>query len=87
MRATSTQRANVTAFEQWGLIPRIMVSPTQRDLSVDLFGMRLPTPLLTAPVGVLGLCPRNGHGNLAAAHPEPSRPSGGRRRRSGSVGQ
>ncbi|MGW3569432.1 alpha-hydroxy-acid oxidizing protein [Streptomyces sp. NPDC000941] len=62
-----TQRANVTAFEQWGLIPRMMVSPTQRDLSVDLFGMRLPTPLLMAPVGVVGLCAQDGHGDLATA--------------------
>ncbi|MFI1333991.1 alpha-hydroxy-acid oxidizing protein [Streptomyces sp. NPDC020845] len=62
-----TQRANVTAFERWGLIPRMMVSPTQRDLSVDLFGMRLPTPLLMAPVGVVGLCAQDGHGDLATA--------------------
>ncbi|MEU5030258.1 alpha-hydroxy-acid oxidizing protein [Streptomyces milbemycinicus] len=62
-----TQRANITAFEQWGLIPRMMVSPTQRDLSVDLFGMHLPTPLLMAPVGVVGLCAQDGHGDLATA--------------------
>ncbi|MFF9022189.1 alpha-hydroxy-acid oxidizing protein [Streptomyces eurythermus] len=62
-----TQRANVTAFEGWGLVPRMMVSPTRRDLSVDLFGMRLATPLFMAPVGVIGLCARDGHGDLAAA--------------------
>ncbi|MFI1363349.1 alpha-hydroxy-acid oxidizing protein [Streptomyces griseochromogenes] len=62
-----TQRANVSAFEQWGLVPRMMVSPTRRDLSVDLFGMRLPTPVFMAPVGVLGLCAQDGHGDLAAA--------------------
>ncbi len=45
----------------------MMVSPTQRDLSVDLFGMRLPTPLFMAPVGVLGLCAQDGHGDLATA--------------------
>lgn len=62
-----TQRANVSAFEQWGLVPRMMVSPTERDLSVDLFGMRLPTPLFMAPVGVVGLCAQDGHGDLATA--------------------
>ncbi|MEU7558453.1 alpha-hydroxy-acid oxidizing protein [Streptomyces eurythermus] len=62
-----TQRANVTAFEGWGLVPRMMVSPTRRDLSVDLFGMRLATPLFMAPVGVIGLCAQDGHGDLAAA--------------------
>ncbi|MBG0854287.1 alpha-hydroxy-acid oxidizing protein [Streptomyces spinoverrucosus] len=62
-----TQRANVRAFEQWGLVPRMMVSPTERDLSVDLFGMRLPTPVFMAPVGVVGLCAQDGHGDLATA--------------------
>ncbi|MCZ0208690.1 alpha-hydroxy-acid oxidizing protein [Streptomyces sp. UMAF16] len=62
-----TQRANVTAFEGWGLVPRMMVSPTRRDLSVDLFGMRLATPLFMAPVGVIGLCAQDGHGDLATA--------------------
>ncbi|MEU2876212.1 alpha-hydroxy-acid oxidizing protein [Streptomyces sp. NPDC007070] len=62
-----TQRANVTAFERWGLVPRMMVSPTERDLSVDLFGMRLATPLFMAPVGVIGLCAPGGHGDLATA--------------------
>ncbi|MFF7092453.1 alpha-hydroxy-acid oxidizing protein [Streptomyces rubradiris] len=62
-----TQRANVTAFEGWGLVPRMMVSPTRRDLSVDLFGMPLATPLFMAPVGVIGLCTQDGHGDLATA--------------------
>ncbi|MFD5393320.1 alpha-hydroxy-acid oxidizing protein [Streptomyces sp. NPDC127097] len=62
-----TQRANVTAFEHWGLIPRMMVGAADRDLSVDLFGIRLPSPLFMAPVGVIGLCAQDGHGDLATA--------------------
>ena len=62
-----TQRANVSAFRQWGLIPRMFVGATQRDLSVDLFGMKLPSPLLMAPIGVIGLCAQDGHGDLATA--------------------
>jgi lactate 2-monooxygenase len=62
-----TQRANVSAFEGWGLVPRMFVGATERDLSVELFGMKLPTPLLMAPVGVIGLCAQDGHGDLAAA--------------------
>ncbi|MEU0037883.1 lactate 2-monooxygenase [Streptomyces sp. NPDC006333] len=62
-----TQRANVGAFERWGLVPRMMVGATDRDLSVDLFGMRLPAPLFMAPVGVIGLCAQDGHGDLATA--------------------
>ncbi|MEU3465419.1 alpha-hydroxy-acid oxidizing protein [Streptomyces sp. NPDC006733] len=62
-----TQRANVTAFQQWGLVPRMMVGAAQRDLSVDLFGLTLPSPLFMAPVGVIGLCAQDGHGDLATA--------------------
>ncbi|MER5405754.1 alpha-hydroxy-acid oxidizing protein [Streptomyces sp. NPDC002769] len=62
-----TQRANVAAFERWGLVPRMMVGATDRDLSVDLFGMRLPSPLFMSPVGVIGLCAQDGHGDLATA--------------------
>jgi lactate 2-monooxygenase len=62
-----TQRANVDAFTQWGLYPRMFVGAKERDLSVELFGMRLPTPVFMAPVGVVGLCAQDGHGDLATA--------------------
>ncbi len=62
-----TQRANVSAFHRWGLMPRMFVGATQRDLSVELFGMTLPSPLFMAPIGVLGLCAQDGHGDLATA--------------------
>ncbi|MFF2655036.1 alpha-hydroxy-acid oxidizing protein [Streptomyces sp. NPDC058045] len=62
-----TQRANARAFEAWGLVPRMMVGATERDLGVDLFGMTLPSPLFLAPVGVLGICAQDGHGDLATA--------------------
>ena len=62
-----TQRANVSAFRQWGLIPRMFVGATRRDLSVELFGLKLPSPLLMAPIGVLGLCAQDGHGDLGTA--------------------
>jgi len=63
----ATQRANAAAFGHWGLIPRMLIGAKQRDLSVDLFGLRLASPLLLAPVGVLGLCAQDGHGDLATA--------------------
>ena len=62
-----TQRANVTAFDKWGLVPRMFVGAAQRDLSIDLFGMRLSSPLFMAPVGVIGICAQDGHGDLATA--------------------
>jgi lactate 2-monooxygenase len=63
----ATQRANVEAFARWGLIPRMLVGAKQRDLSVELFGRRYPSPLMLAPIGVLGLCCADGHGDLATA--------------------
>jgi lactate 2-monooxygenase len=62
-----TQRANVAAFGQWGLMPRMLVGATKRDLSVDLFGLRLPSPVFLAPIGVIGLCAQDEHGDLATA--------------------
>lgn len=62
-----TQRSNAKAFRHWGLIPRMMVDCSSRDLSIDLLGMKLPSPLFMAPVGVTGLCTQDGHGDLAAA--------------------
>lgn len=62
-----TQNANVAAFERWGLMPRMLRGAAQRDLSVELFGASFATPLLLAPVGVIGLCSDDGHGDLATA--------------------
>jgi lactate 2-monooxygenase len=62
-----TQRANVAAFGQWGVIPRMLVGATERDLSVELWGRRWPAPVFMAPIGVIGLCAQDGHGDVATA--------------------
>src|SRR6202012_4275968 len=62
-----TQRANVSAFRRLGVMPRMFGGATRRDLSVELFGMRLPSPVFMAPIGVIGLCAQDGHGDLATA--------------------
>lgn len=62
-----TQRVNRTAFDRWGLMPRMFNAHRDRDLSVDLFGLKLPSPLFMAPIGVLGICGQDGHGDLAGA--------------------
>ena len=62
-----TQRANVDAFSRYGIVPRMMVSPLQRDLSVSLFGKRLASPIFMSPVGLVGLCAPNFQGDVAAA--------------------
>lgn len=62
-----TQDENARAFRHWGMMPRMMVDCTQRDLSTDLFGMKLAAPLFMAPIGVTGIVTPDGHGDLAAA--------------------
>jgi lactate 2-monooxygenase len=62
-----TQNLNADAFRRWGLVPRMMVDTSQRDLSIDLFGLKLPSPLMMAPIGVIGLCAEDGHGDIATA--------------------
>jgi lactate 2-monooxygenase len=62
-----TQRANVAAFQRWGLVPRMMAARPARDLTIRLFGMELPSPIFMSPIGVIGLCAQDGHGDLATA--------------------
>jgi hypothetical protein len=63
----STQRGSVEAFSRYGIMPRMLVGATERDLSVSLFDMRLPTPLFMCPIGVIGLCSQDFHGDIAVA--------------------
>jgi lactate 2-monooxygenase len=62
-----TQRVNVTAFDNWGLMPRMFVGAAERDLAVEFLGLSLPSPAMLAPVGVIALCAQDGHGDLATA--------------------
>lgn len=63
----TTQIRNVEAFGHWGMTPRMMVDCSKRDLSIELFGLKLPSPLFMAPIGMTGLCAQDSHGDLAAA--------------------
>ena len=54
-----TVAANRAAFDRWRIVPRLLRDVEERDTSVELFGQRLPSPFLLAPIGVLEL-----------AHPE-----------------
>ena len=49
-----TATANLEAFRRWSLLPRQLLGTAERDLSVELLGAKLPTPLLLAPIGALG---------------------------------
>jgi isopentenyl diphosphate isomerase/L-lactate dehydrogenase-like FMN-dependent dehydrogenase len=46
-----TMRNNRAAFDRWAVVPRMAHGGATRDLSVDLVGTRLSSPLLLAPVG------------------------------------
>ena len=50
-----TVAANRAAFDRWRIVPRVLRDVGARDTSVTLFGRRLPSPFLLAPVGVLDL--------------------------------
>jgi isopentenyl diphosphate isomerase/L-lactate dehydrogenase-like FMN-dependent dehydrogenase len=45
----------------------MFVGARERDLSVELFGTTWPSPLFMAPIGVIGPCAQDGHGDLATA--------------------
>ena len=51
----ATVRANREAFERRRLRPRMLVGHTERDLSVEVLGLRSPVPFLLAPIGVLSI--------------------------------
>jgi lactate 2-monooxygenase len=50
-----TSAANLSAFDSWRIVPRVLRDVAERDLSVELLGTRLPYPVLAAPIGVLEL--------------------------------
>jgi hypothetical protein len=62
-----TQRANIEAYARYGIVPRMMVSPPERDLSIELFGKHLVSPMFMCPIGLIGLCAPDFQGDLAAA--------------------
>ncbi len=62
-----TQQHNARAFQHWGLIPRMMVDCSVRDLSMELFGLKLPSPVFLSPIGVLGICTPDGQGDFHTA--------------------
>lgn len=50
-----TADANHAAFDAWRIVPRVLRDVSERDLGIELFGHRYPSPVIAAPVGVLEL--------------------------------
>lgn len=66
-----TMSANRRAFDKWRIVPRILRNVEQRDTRCQLFGLELPMPMLTAPIGVLEIVHRDADLAVArAAHAE-----------------
>ncbi|MHB8627664.1 MAG: lactate 2-monooxygenase [Aggregatilineales bacterium] len=55
----STVEANQRAFEQWRIVPRMLTDVSHCDTGIELFGQKLPSPFLLAPIGVLEMAHRN----------------------------
>ena len=49
----STIRNNRSAFDQYKIVPRMLRNVSERDTSIELFGQKLASPFLLAPIGVL----------------------------------
>lgn len=62
----STIAANRAALDRWRIVPRMARDCARRDLSVKIFGRALPSPFLTAPIGLLSLAAPEA--DLAWAH-------------------
>ena len=70
--AEATLRANREALDAVRIVPRMLrAGGGARELGVELFGRRLPAPLLLAPIGVQDLC--HPQGDLATARAAASR--------------
>ncbi|QLL34156.1 hypothetical protein HG536_0G00120 [Torulaspora globosa] len=61
-----TYQKNREAFKKWSIVPRRLVKTTSYpSLKINLFGREIPSPIATAPVGVLRIF--NPDGEIAVA--------------------
>ncbi len=55
----ATMAANRAAFERRRLVPRMLRDASSRDTTVELFGRRMNSPFLLAPIGVAEMAHRD----------------------------
>ncbi len=60
-----TIRENGESFRRWRIVPKMLTDINARDTRIELFGKKLPAPVLLAPIGVLSII--HPDGELAAA--------------------
>ncbi|TDC53054.1 alpha-hydroxy-acid oxidizing protein [Actinomadura sp. KC345] len=63
----ATARANREAFDRWRIVPRMLRDVAHRDLSVDVLGTAMPSPVLLAPIGVQSIFHPDGELAVARA--------------------
>jgi isopentenyl diphosphate isomerase/L-lactate dehydrogenase-like FMN-dependent dehydrogenase len=63
----STARANRAAFDRWRIVPRMLRDVADRDLSVDVLGTAMPSPVLLGPIGVQSIFHPDGELAVARA--------------------
>jgi len=51
----TTMDANRASLDAKRIVPRMAIDASSRDMTIKLFGMTLPTPFLTCPIGVMSL--------------------------------
>lgn len=65
--AERTLQANLDAFYELRIVPRMLTDVSKRDLSVNLLGATLPAPVLLAPIGVQSIVHEEGELAVARA--------------------
>jgi len=63
----SGREANRAVFDEWQLVPRMLVGVAQRDTCVDIFGRHYAAPFGIAPMGICALTAYRGDLALARA--------------------
>lgn len=62
-----TQNNNVEAFNRYGIYPRMFRGSKERDLSINLFDKKVKVPIFMCPIGVIGICSQDFHGDIRVA--------------------
>jgi lactate 2-monooxygenase len=62
-----TMLSNRRAFEKYNIVPRVLRDVSVRDLSIELFQKKLPSPVLLSPIGVLEMAHRDADLAVASA--------------------
>jgi isopentenyl diphosphate isomerase/L-lactate dehydrogenase-like FMN-dependent dehydrogenase len=65
--AETTMRANLEAFDRWRIRPRMLTGNVERDISIEVLGLKSPAPFLLAPIGVLSIAHEEGELGVARA--------------------